>query len=79
MEMKSEYLLTFLICWVGCEEVPRDVFCIFRPEGFVLYKKKCFKSVPLLSLSFHDFLALRFNKEQNVNGPSTTSWSSHCC
>lgn len=27
-------------------------------------KKKCFKSVRYLLLRFHDFLALRFNKEQ---------------
>lgn len=46
MEMKSAYLLTFLICWEG--GASQDVSCIFHPEWFVLSEKKCFKSVRYL-------------------------------
>lgn len=49
MEMKSAYLLTFLICCgMGVGGASQDVSCIFHPEWFVLSEKKFFKSVRYL-------------------------------
>lgn len=44
MEIKSAYLLTFLICWAGVRRCHKMFSASFTPSG-LSSPKKCFKPV----------------------------------